>query len=137
MPPPPLSTSAPSFCLLWRQHCNLGVPSCFSSWNVFLLTLGRHEQYFGGAQARNVLQWHRASHFLSGHNPRLGGTLFAWETHFSHGGGGEQAVIWGTRLRNAPRGAGPEWSSARNKLKPKKKVFAGFWQGFANYGYHH
>ena len=56
-----------------------GVHSCFSSWNKILLTLGGH-------RPRNALQWHRACYFFSGHNPCMGGTLFAW---------GSQAVILG------------------------------------------
>ena len=34
-----------------------------------------------------------------GHNPRFRGTILVW---------GAQAVIWGARPRNAPRGAGPD-----------------------------
>ena len=39
--------------------------------------------------------------YFFGHSPRLGGgIIFVW---------GAQAVIWGARPRNAPRGAGPAY----------------------------
>ena len=77
---------------------NLGfsvcVHSCFSSWKETLLTLGGGEQ-----RSQNALQWHQPCYFLSGHNPRLGGTFLAWGAHFSLGEHtsrlGAQAVIWG------------------------------------------
>ena len=58
-------------------------------------------QYFRSLRPRTALQWHRASNFLWG-------TILALGGHNSRLGGGEQAVIWGARPRNAPRGAGPE-----------------------------
>ena len=51
-----------------------------------------------GHRPRNALQWYRTCNFVLGHNPRMGGTFLAW---------GAQAVIWGARPRNAPRGTGP------------------------------
>ena len=41
---------------------------------------------WGGRGPKNALQWHLLCYFLSGHNPRLGGTLLAWGAHFSLGG---------------------------------------------------
>ena len=48
------------------------------SWRLLVFfVLERILLTLGEAQARNVLPWHRACYFLSGHNPRLGGTLLA------------------------------------------------------------
>ena len=64
---------------------SLGVHSCFSSWNEILLSL---------AEALAVFWGHQAPYFLLGHNPRLGGTLLAWEAQsVSWGGGGAQPQV--------------------------------------------
>ena len=55
-------------------------------------------QYLGSLRPRTARQWHRASNFLWS-------TILAWGAQFSFGGA--QAVIWGVRPRNAPRGVGP------------------------------
>ena len=56
--------------------------------------LGGYKQYFGEHRPKNVLQCHRASYFLSGHNPRLGGTLLAW--------GGTSSDLGGTAPKCPP-----------------------------------
>ena len=73
---------------------SLGVQSWFSFWNEISLTPGGHKQFFWGNTPQNELQWHRASYFLLGHNPR-------W---------GAQAVFWRARPQHVP--PPPSWYQA-------------------------
>ena len=60
-----------------------------------------HRQYFGGAQTP------KCTPVAPEHNPRLGGTLLAWE--------GTSSDL-GSWPRNAPHGAGPDWSHCFENL---------------------
>ena len=114
---PPLSTSAPHFVCSGESTAILAFVRVFRPGTYFYSP-------WGGTSS--ILEGHRPKMYSSGTGPVtfFRGTILAWETHFSLGG--EQAVIWGARPRNAPRGGGPEWSSVRNKLKPKKRSLPGF-----------
>ena len=46
----------------------------------------KHYSRLGGHRPQNALQWHRVCYFLSGRDPRLGGTILAWG-HTSRLGG--------------------------------------------------
>ena len=59
--------------------------------------LGGHKQYFWGG-VHPEMHSSGTGLLLSGHNPRLGGTLLAW---------GAQTVIWVGTAPKCPRGAGP------------------------------
>ena len=66
----------------------------FLPWRKFYSRFRGYRQYFGGAQTP------KCTPVAPEHNPRLGGTLLAWE--------GTSSDL-GSWPRNAPRGAGPDW----------------------------